>query len=453
MNLSEAKIETIILEEVIKLLGEFSDIEEQFIKRRKGGAFDPATFSGEAPEEEVEKAFTAQNIEKGMSPKSAREYAKAQTQARTAKSEEPTEEVPEIGAGVEGGSEMGGGSQEGRMQKWGDRSDDLMNLENLFNIDSSFRNAISELSKTTSGEPSTEEPSYMLATALLGVGEEKAREWLVNYLPPGGNKDNTIQRIIYYMSRAMTERPTRNQVWAAQKGVLDFLSQRANKGVASPSAQPQAAAEAPAQPQGTAQAQAQPQAAQAPAQRQATAQPAAPAQQPEKAPQDGDESEPERKNKIKMPVINDVPATEKELKKAAYHIAWVIEKRRHVVGEDEMEGQWWHRNRGRAAVYRGMDDYDIIKLSRTIDVDLLLPFLEEIIGKIREEGDKILKIDFKKDPGSTSNKWEKIRNRHSTKKEIMEDAKEWYKRILETLQKKQEMKAKEDKEEEWFDKG
>ena len=138
MNLSEAKIETIILEEVIKLLGEFSDIEEQFIKRRKGGAFDPATFSGEAPEEEVEKAFTAQNIEKGMSPKSAREYAKAQTQARTAKSEEPTEEVPEIGAGVEGGSEMGGGSQEGRMQKWGDRSKELMNLENLLIVSKAY---------------------------------------------------------------------------------------------------------------------------------------------------------------------------------------------------------------------------------------------------------------------------------------------------------------------------
>jgi hypothetical protein len=241
MILSEAHVEIVVLEEMIKLLGEYSDLEEEFIRRKKGGAFDPATFSSDVPPEEVEKAFAAQNIEKGMSPEAAREYAKAQVKARTAKSEEPTEEVPEIGASVEGGSEMGGGSQEGRMQKWSDRSEELMNLENLFTIDSSFRNAIAELSKTTSGEPTSDEPSYMLATALLGLveqvpgepntNEEKVREWLVNYLPAGQNKDMTIQRIIYYMSRAKASEPTYNQVWAAQKGVLDFLSQRASRGV------------------------------------------------------------------------------------------------------------------------------------------------------------------------------------------------------------------------------
>ena len=241
MILSEAHVEIVVLEEMIKLLGEYSDLEEEFIRRKKGGAFDPATFSSDVPPEEVEKAFAAQNIEKGMAPKSAREYAKAQVKARTAKSEEPTEEVPEIGASVEGGSEMGGGSQEGRLQKWSDRSNDLMNLENLFTIDNSFRNAIAELSKTTNEEPTGNEPSYMLATALLGLVEqapgeanmdkEKVRDWLTNYLPAGQNKDMTIQRMDYYMNRVIASKPTYNQIWAAQKGVLDFLSQRASRGV------------------------------------------------------------------------------------------------------------------------------------------------------------------------------------------------------------------------------
>lgn len=63
------------------------------------------------------------------------------------------------------------------------------------------------------------------------LNEEKVRDWLVNYLPAGQNKDMTIQRIIYYMSRAASSKPTYNQVWAAQKGTLDFLSQRASRGV------------------------------------------------------------------------------------------------------------------------------------------------------------------------------------------------------------------------------
>tara|TARA_R100000808_G_scaffold423_1_gene2297 strand:+ start:2075 stop:2767 length:693 start_codon:yes stop_codon:yes gene_type:complete len=230
MILSEADVEIVVLEEMIKILGEYSDLEEEFIKRRKGGAFDPATFSSDASPEEVEKAFAAQNIEKGMSPKSAREYAKAQTQARTSRSEESTEEAPEIGANVEGGSEMGVGSQEGRLQRWSDRSEELMNLESLFQINSDFRKAIIELSNTPTSEPKDENLSYMLAMALFGLGEEKAREWFMNYLPEEG-RDLASQRLIYYMSRVAAERPTQNQVWAAQKGVIDYLSDRTTRGI------------------------------------------------------------------------------------------------------------------------------------------------------------------------------------------------------------------------------
>jgi len=229
MILSEGKLTTIILEEITAVLGEYFDLEEQFIQRRKGGAFDPKTFSPEAlakmPWKERAALFQKQKaaeIAAGTTGQGAGD-TEEEGEASTPEEKGPGE------AGVEGGSQMGGGAVVGRAQKWGDRSKELMNLENLFNIDSAFRNAIIELSKTTSGEPKIEEPSYMLAMALYGVGEEKAREWLSNYLPEPG-RDRTIQRIIYYISRVAAEKPPMNQIWAAQKGVIDFFATRANRG-------------------------------------------------------------------------------------------------------------------------------------------------------------------------------------------------------------------------------